>query len=55
MKIKMCGPIKIKQNKRHAKVKICRPILFTSDCTSSYQTQVDENFITENGECLIIE
>lgn len=54
MKIVICGPVKIKQNKRISRVRICRPITSTTSCTSAYLTEDNEIFNTESGECLII-
>lgn len=54
MKIQLCAPIKIKQNRRFVKTKLCRPVTSTSSCTSSYLTETGEILNTESGECLII-
>lgn len=54
MKIKLCDPIRIKQNRRFVRAKICRPITSTTSCTSSYLTESGEILNSESGECLIL-
>jgi hypothetical protein len=54
MRLRLCGYIKVKQNKRSAKARICRPIVFTPDCSNAYMTEANEELQTESGDCLII-